>query len=174
MNSSQHGDGSGTTAMTTRLESNSTPPGDRLISTPVESTHAEEDNEDSSATPLQTPSLTFTPSPSFYEERFESTYVEDCASIKDFLEQLQFCRALMKENGKDIDGSYLIRLILTRLPSKYDEPRLFYTSMLHSYAFRRKVTLDEVDRGLRAFEYHLQKGKAKIGDEKQALNPEFL
>lgn len=160
--------------MTARLQSNSTPSGDRLDNTPIESTHAEEDNEDTYATPLQSPSSTCTPSPSFYEERFESTYVEDCASIKEFLEQLHFWRALMKGNGKDIDNSCLIRFILARLPSGHNEPCLFFTFMLHSYAFRRKVTLDEVDRGLRAFEFHLQKGKAKDGDEKEALNPEFL
>lgn len=169
MNPPQQGDEADDAAMTAQLESNSIPPGDRSDTTPIDSTHAEGGNDDTSATPLQTPSLTCTPSASFYEERFQSTYVEDCADINDFLQQLYFWRALMNQNGKDIEDSYLIKLILARLPSEYNEPRSFYTSMLHSYAFCGKVTLGEVDRGLRFFGNLLQEKTATTEDERKAL-----
>jgi hypothetical protein len=75
----------------------------------------------------------------------------------------------MKENGKNIKDSYLIELILARLPSEYHEPCAFYTSMLRSYAFCGKVTLKEIDWGLRVYENLLQEKKAKTEDEKNAL-----
>ena len=169
MNPPQQEDEADDTAMTAQLQSDSILPGGRSDTTPIDSTHAEGGNDDTSATPLQTPSLTCTPSASFYEERFQSTYVEDCADINDFLQQLYFWRALMNQNGKDIEDSYLIKLILARLPSEYNEPRSFYTSMLHSYALCGKVTLGEVDRGLRFFGNLLQDKRAKTEAERKAL-----
>lgn len=123
---SEQGDEAGDTTMTAQLASKSTPPGDKSDTTPIESTHAGQDNDNTASTPLQTPSLTCTPSASFYEERFESTCVEDCADIND----LYFWRALLKENGKDIEDSYLIKLILARLPSGIPSAMHF----LHVYA----------------------------------------
>lgn len=79
----QQGDEAGHTAMAARLKSSSTPPGHKSDATPVERTHAKEDNDYTSATPLQTPSLTCNSSSSFCEERFESTYVEDYIFVND-------------------------------------------------------------------------------------------
>lgn len=169
MNPTQQGDEADDTAMTAQLESDSIPPGSRSDTTPIDRTHAEGGNDDTSTTPLQTPSLTCTPSTFFYEESLRSTYVEDCADINDFLQQLYFRKALMKENGKAIEDSSLIELILARLPSKYNEPRAFYTSMLHSYAFCGKVAVGEVDRGLRFFGSLLQEKTATTEDERKAL-----
>jgi hypothetical protein len=75
----------------------------------------------------------------------------------------------MNQNGKDIEDSYLIKLILARLPSEYNEPRAFYTSMLRSYAFCGKVTLGEVDRSLRFFGNLLQEKKAETEAGRKAL-----
>lgn len=75
----------------------------------------------------------------------------------------------MKENDKDINDSYLIKIILARLPSEHNEARAFYTSMLHSFAFSGMVTVKEIDRGLRSCENLLQERNAKSEDEKKAL-----
>jgi hypothetical protein len=193
----QSGDHTGTT-VTTQLwnDHNLTAPIQaKPDEAPNDSTHNEDDDDDDGdddgyrfppVTFMEKPSLECTPSPSFYEERFYSTYLEDCADINDFLGQLRFWRALIQANGKNINDYSFIGLILTRLSSEYHDFSSYYESLRHTHPFWGKITIDELDERLRSFEYQLQEKEAKSEEAKKvltlrremassrALDPEFL
>jgi hypothetical protein len=176
----QSGDDTGTT-VTTQLGNDHNPAAplqDKPEEAPNDSIHDEDDDGDDSdddgyrfqpVTFVENPSLECTPSPSFYEERFYSTYLEDCTDVKDFLGQLRFWRALMQANGKAINDCSFIKAILTRLPSEYHDFSSYYESLRQTYPFWGKITIDELDERLRSFEYQFQEQEAKTEEAKKAL-----
>lgn len=172
----QSGDNTGTT-VTTQLRIDPSL-GGKPDEAPNDSTHDEDDDGDDSdddgyrfppVTFMEKPSLECTPSPAFYEERFYSTYLEDCTDVKDFLGQLRFWRALMQANEKAINDYSFIKAILTRLPSEYHDFSSYYESLRQTYPFWGKITIDELDERLRSFEYQFQEQEAKTEEAKKAL-----
>ena len=87
----------------------------------------EDESDDPLATTLRPPRSGYVPSPLFYQEQFESTYIgiEYCPTVQIFLRQMNFWKVLMEENGIELEDAYLINIILRELPQECTEFRSY-------------------------------------------------
>lgn len=110
----------------------------------------EDETDDPFATTLQTPRSGYVPSPLFYQEWFESTYVGDeyCPTIRNFLEQMSFWKVLMEENGLELEDAYFINAILRRIPKECTKYRSYLEPLLESAVNYGTVLPDELDERL--------------------------
>ena len=139
----------------------------RLRSDRFTAASLEDESDDPHATTLRTPRSGYVPSPLFYQEWFESTYIGNghCPTIQNFLEQMSFWKVLMEENGMELEVAYLINAILRRLSNEDTNFRSYLEPMLENAINYGTVLSNEPDEGLQSpdTQLHTRKAKSKKG-----------
>lgn len=127
----------------------------------------EDESDDPFATTLRTPRSGYVPSPFFYQEWFESTYIGDgcCPTIRNLLEQMSFWKVLMEDNGMELEDAYFINTILRRIPDECTEYRSYLEPLLESAVDCGTVLSDELVERLQSPDpqLHTKEAKSKKG-----------
>jgi hypothetical protein len=130
----------------------------------------EDETDDPLATTLRTPRSGYVPSPLFYQELFESTYIGDgSCPVQNFLRQMNFWKVLMEENGIELEDAYLINIILRELPQECTEFRSYLEPLLENAVNNRgTISFDELDEHIKPSEPQLPKKEAKTEIDRKA------